>query len=143
MCKEVNMGDIPVKENMWILVAWVFYIVIYPNPFVQTPVLVMKPTSLSLHSPIYTLLCGTGATTLQTILVANQLQVRLCQQGWRKEQGLSPSSLSILKQRQLFRKAVSSCFFYTASASLRDTRQLPLVGGLGSSSAGPLCQASD
>ena len=58
---------------MWMLVAWVFYLVIYPDPFVQTPVLVTKPTSLSLHPPIYTLLCDTGATTLQTAILCGQL----------------------------------------------------------------------
>ena len=43
---------------------------------------------------LYSVTLGLRLCKLQ-FSVANSLQVRLCQQGWRKEQGLSPSSLSI------------------------------------------------
>ena len=51
------------KEKVWVFVAWVFYLIIYCDPFVQNPVLVMKLMSLSSDPPFYTLLCDTGAVT--------------------------------------------------------------------------------
>ena len=43
---------------------------------------------------LYSVALGLRLCKLQ-FSVANSLQVKFCQQGWRKEQGLSPSSLSI------------------------------------------------
>ena len=64
---------------------------------------------------LYSVTLGLRLCKLQ-FSVANSLQVRLCQQGWRKEQGLSPSSLSITPAMTALSN--SSVFLFSLPSSI-------------------------
>lgn len=87
------------RWQVQVFLVWVFYLVIYCDPLVQILYwLFPLPLSPQDHpSLLYPVTLGTIQTQFS---VASWLQVKLCQlgglQGWRREQGLAPSSVLLV-----------------------------------------------
>lgn len=87
------------RWQVQVSLVWVFYLVIYCDPLVQILYwLFPLPLSPQDHpSLLYPVTLGTIQTQFS---VASWLQVKLCQlgglQGWRREQGLAPSSVLLV-----------------------------------------------
>lgn len=87
------------RWQVQVFLVWVFYLVIYCDPLVQI-LYWLFPLPLSPQdrpSLLYPVTLGTIQTQFS---VASWLQVKLCQlgglQGWRREQGLAPSSVLLV-----------------------------------------------